>query len=185
MKTFYLIALLIPSLALGAIYERIDANGHATYSDTPFKHSKKLRLGDDSQSDIKNHLTYVSSTFEKVKNELFGDNNNKQNDKLPNYKTLQILSPKAEQTFWNATDIAVNVEPNPKLMDEHNIQLFLDNTPLEKTDNTGQFNLKNLHRGEHTVKAVIVDASGNQLLASAPVKFFVHRKTAQQHPSTN
>lgn len=182
MKTLWIISLLTPLLAFGSIYEKVDANGHVIYSDQPFENSKKISLGGETNEHITSKIISVKSTFEKIKSDFLGTDIQKQKTKSFSYKNLQITTPKVEESFWNVTNIAVQVSPEPKLNDEHNIQLYLNNSPLEETNKNGQFNLKNLVRGEHTITAYIVDNSGKKLLESSPVKFFVHRKSVQPQP---
>ena len=55
------------------------------------------------------------------------------------------------------------------------IQLYLDDEPYEKPQPHSMFVLRNIDRGEHQIKMVLLGDKGKVIATSSPVTFYMHR----------
>jgi hypothetical protein len=100
------------------------------------------------------------------------------------YKSLRIISPGQSEVLWN-TGGTVNVEvvPEPQLQAGHNVQLFLDGQMVNGLAGAQRnFQLSEVVRGTHTVRAEIHDANGNGIFQSTAITFTV-QQTSVQNPN--
>lgn len=88
-------------------------------------------------------------------------------------KQVRILSPVQDEVFRDAQgSVGVSVAVLPALPEGAGVIFYLDGLPknakpLPSTSTT----LNGVERGEHSVVAAIVDASGRELIRSQPVTF--------------
>ena len=89
------------------------------------------------------------------------------------YESIVIEKPAADATvFDNAGDVEVTVSVTPALRNGDAVALALDGQPSAASGGT-HIGLSGIPRGEHTLRAQVVDANGERLIASAPVTFHV------------
>jgi hypothetical protein len=87
------------------------------------------------------------------------------------YQSIGISSPEPESTFREST-LNVSASVQPALQAGHKIRFEVDGQTQGESSRSSA-SLKEVPRGEHTVRASVVDAEGTVLIQSAPVKFFV------------
>ena len=100
------------------------------------------------------------------------------------YSALRINRPGQDEVIWNTGGVVdVEVNPEPRLQAGHNIQLFLDGQSVAGLDG-GQtsFQLTDIDRGTHALRAEVHDADGNGLFKSVAVSFTV-QQTSVQNPN--
>lgn len=91
------------------------------------------------------------------------------------YTSLEFDSPAADETFFGPdASVLVSVRLEPELSGDDVLQIFYDGTPISNGSA-----LSGLARGEHTLRAVVVDPDGREKI-SAGRKFNV-----QQHVVAN
>jgi hypothetical protein len=91
------------------------------------------------------------------------------------YHSVTIGQPAANATvFDNAGNVEVRIITSPTLRAGDRIALNIDGRAMPP-QNQGRIELSGLDRGEHTLKATIVDAGGYALMSSAAVTFYVWR----------
>ena len=89
------------------------------------------------------------------------------------YDSIAVVKPAGDATvFDNAGNVEVTVAVSPALRIDagDRIALILDGRRISVRRAT-QFKLSGITRGEHTLKAQVVDSSGKALISSNPVKF--------------
>ena len=168
MKYLLLTALLILALpATAEMYRWVDEQGKVHFSDKP--------KGDNAESyQPKTELLTVPSAQ--------GGGLQPLSRPAPSgpvkYKNLQISAPANDHVFTpdKTASIAVSIDLQPGLMSSegHMLSLFLDGELYAKGSKMS-FNLTGLHRGTHTVEAVITDARGKKLKSSGVVSFHVQK----------
>ena len=95
------------------------------------------------------------------------------------YEELSIASPEEEETLWNIEQqMRVTLSVKPAVQQGHRFALFLDGqrvegVPARATD----FVISGVHRGEHTLRAVVEDEAGTELARSQTRRFYVQRGT--------
>jgi hypothetical protein len=79
--------------------------------------------------------------------------------------------------LWNIEGVlTVDVVVAPRVQDGHRLGLIFDGAALNQPPSSGtSFTVNEVWRGQHTVQAVIFDASNEQVLRSAPVQFMVQQ----------
>ena len=160
------------------VYRSIDADGNIIFSDTPLPGSEKIEL---RETTVVPALKIPAKSAQKE--ERRGDAG-----KSADYKEVRITSPANESTFRNIQDIPVNVSVTPGLRAAagHTLQLYLDGSPYGEPSAGTAFVLQNVERGAHEVSAAVMDKSGQQVLRSEAVTFFLHKQTVnpQARPAT-
>jgi hypothetical protein len=158
------------------IYRWVDADGKTVYGDNPPKTSaaKSVNLP---------LLTVADSPAPKPAQAnpdaaLAADK--KAGDEAEAYTDFKIASPTAEEAIRaNEGTLAVSVALQPQLKAGDGVTLYLDSKQVA-TGASLSFNLTDVERGEHSVFAVLTDASGNIIQNTQPVKFSVLRYSAVQ-----
>jgi hypothetical protein len=91
------------------------------------------------------------------------------------YDSIAVVKPAGGSTvFNNAGNVAVTVAVSPALRARagDRIALILDGRRISVRRAT-RFKLSGIARGEHSLEAQVVDSSGNALISSNPVKFYL------------
>lgn len=92
------------------------------------------------------------------------------------YRSYQvtIAQPAKDATvFSNPGDVDVKVSVTPELQGGDEVELWLDKAAVQAPGAQSQFHLKGVVRGEHTLRARVIDASNDVIGSSAPVTFYV------------
>ena len=91
------------------------------------------------------------------------------------YTSLSVASPAAEQTLWNiGGQLTVNLSLQPGLRDGDRVRLYFDGTASE-TQLGLSFQLQEVWRGEHNLQAEVIDANGQLMIRSEPIRFYVQQ----------
>jgi hypothetical protein len=97
-----------------------------------------------------------------------------ENATLP-YHSIAIGQPASNGTiFDNAGNVEVAIVISPSLRAGDRIALNIDGRPMPPRSQE-RFKLSGLERGEHTLKAGVIDANGDSLISSALVTFYMWR----------
>ena len=101
------------------------------------------------------------------------------------YESLSITSPTAEEVLWNlGGTLNVNMSLRPRLQRGHAIELYYDGTLVSPPRARRlSYQVNDVNRGEHSLRAQIVDASGNTLTGSDTIKFYVQQTAIRQGPA--
>ncbi|WP_019029506.1 DUF4124 domain-containing protein [Colwellia piezophila] len=89
---------------------------------------------------------------------------------------IAIDTPKNNATIRDNTGsiyIAGGIKPRFKRGLE--VQLFLDGKPHQKPQTHSMFSLRNIDRGEHKIKMLLLDEKGKVIASSTSVTFYMHR----------
>lgn len=92
------------------------------------------------------------------------------------HPTIAIVSPSPEQTVHDnegRVSVSVKVTPADALDKGHQVRVTLDGRAHGAPQRALSFTLEGVERGEHTLQAELVDASGRAVAVSAPVKFYL------------
>ena len=94
------------------------------------------------------------------------------------YTAASIARPAADETLWNiATQLRVNVSVTPGLGPGDQVQLILDGQPAGEPEASLSRILTPVYRGTHTLRAAVVDDSGNTVFRGEPITFYVQQTT--------
>lgn len=99
------------------------------------------------------------------------------------YTAFNVISPAQQETLWNiGAVLTVQVELAPGLQAGHHLGAYLDGQLIDVGATATQFQLPDVFRGTHTLQAVVLDATGNEVLRSLAVIFMV-QQTSIQNPN--
>lgn len=154
--------LLVCAAASAEVYKHVSPDGRVTFSDEPSPGAEKIHVAPLQTFD----LGPVPKAVEKPKSP---------KKKKFDYTSLAILSPaNGEGIRANDGNVMVKLDVKPALGPGHSLKVTLDGEPIA-SGKSMTVRLKNLPRGGHTLKAIVVDEEGEEVRKSDPVLFFVHR----------
>lgn len=159
------------------VYKQVLPNGQVEYSDRPTQESTVVNL-----PSIQVNSTVESKLESKAEAEsVAGTKSEEAKNQKQEQISLRISSPLDQQYFIaTVTDVPVTFIVEPELKPNQKIKLWVDNKPYGEPQNSTDFVLKNLERGAHELKGVVIEASGTVLATSAPVTFFQQRQSVRK-----
>lgn len=163
MKLIYLlsaIALLGTAVSIEAkVYRWKDKNGNWVYSDVPKKGSQQVKL--NKPLVMPSTDTSVLSDTKKTKQAF--------------YKAF-ISTPTDKQTIRdNSGTVYVTGQVQPSFSKGLKVQLYLNGAPAGPQQSNATFVLKNVPRGEHTLRLRVSNSQGKTLANSKEITFFLHK----------
>jgi len=162
-----LLALCTAASLATPLYRWVDANGVVHYSDTPQAGAERIEIATiRPPSAPKPVEDYRASPTARPKAGVL-------------YTRLEVTSPSDGSTFSNIHTLALHAELEPALSPGHTLYFTLDG---QQQPASGLATNVEIHRGEHTVTAVVVDETEQTIIASAPVTFSVHQASIATPP---
>ncbi|MGH8495489.1 MAG: DUF4124 domain-containing protein [Gammaproteobacteria bacterium] len=155
---------LTPALS-ATLYKWVDENGTIHFSDQPHPGAEAIEVEGAQTFDA----PPVPAPRAAVENEAAGSE--------AAYESLVIVSPRQGQTLWNTGGtVSVAISIVPRLRPGHEVQVFYDGNAVEREPQASlTFNLPEVFRGTHTLRATVVDNAGTVLGESETVTFYVHQ----------
>ena len=168
------LGVLLWSVAAGAVasttlYKWVDENGVTHYSDRPEPGAQRIKVASAQSykgtpapaSDSRPQPSRPASTA--------------------SYTHLEITNPEDGAVLWNTggrVDVGAVLEP--ELADGHQLWFLLDGKSQQASPG-GTASLE-VPRGSHTLSATVTDATGKELITSAPINFVVHQTSIARPP---
>ena len=169
---FAAITLVWASGLSAAVYKSVDAQGNVVYTDEPGGDAKPVKLPPLS--------TVPAPRFKSSTPSSSPSSAESEPSAATNYEQISIVSPTQDATLRDNTGaVPVNVVLEPELnsVAGHRYRYYLDGQAQGKPTESGQISFANLDRGSHTVEAAVVDNTGQELIRSSSVQFFLHRQS--------
>lgn len=163
---------LLPLLAAADIYKSTDAEGNVVFSDTPRPGAKKIILPPTPVYNFPTPAPSVNAPSSKATANAY-------------YTLLRIVRPAPGETVRDntgAVDVSVELTPPLNVQAGHKLIVALDGNTLTQQENATQIKLSNLDRGVHTLKATVLDASGQVQISSQSLTFYMKRESVLQNP---
>jgi len=92
------------------------------------------------------------------------------------YEVFNIIQPAQQETLWNiGAALNVQVDLAPRLQQGHHLAVYLDGELVDVGARAPEFQVPDVFRGLHTLQAVVLDASGDEVLRSLAVTFMVQQ----------
>lgn len=166
MRTILLLTVL--AVAGADVYRWVDADGQVHFSDTPRAGAERItiQVPQPRSAPATDRQSPDQGTTD---DDAAGD--------FAGYDSLTIQSPGQDETLWNIEgelNIAAAVQPD--LQPDHTLQVFLDGQALPPADpGATSLTVSNVYRGQHSLRAVILDGSGAVMAESPTVSFYVRQ----------
>ena len=154
------------------VYRWVDENGQVNYSDRPGPGAVRIEVPAGAPSPDPGPASPPPQARAM----------DAQPSAAPGYETFAVLEPAPLDTLWGTggkVGIAIGISPD--LQPGHRVGLYLDGERAGLASRATRFEIEAVARGEHTVRAVILDAADRELQQSAPVTFFV-QQTSIHYP---
>jgi hypothetical protein len=166
--------LLATAAAAEQIYRWVDEQGLVHYSDVPQDGAETVVVQPPATYSAPRPAATTSGSRQPVTD-----------DEPDGYEGFTIVSPGAEETIWNTAGvIKVAVSPIPALLEGHSVNIYLNGQLIAgKSPTSLSAELTEVPRGEHTVTAEILDATGRVMMSAQPVTFF-YRQTLIPNTTT-
>lgn len=172
MRRWLLLASLFCTAAFGQqAYRWTDENGQVHYSDRPAPGATEIQLrGVQGYSPAAQPEQAAAVT-------------EPEQPPARAYTAFNVISPGQQETLWNIGAVLnVQIELSPRLQPGHHLGAYLDGQLVDVRATSMEFQLPDVFRGTHTLQAVVLDASGNEILRSLAVTFMV-MQTSIQNPN--
>ncbi len=89
---------------------------------------------------------------------------------------IAISTPKNNATIRDNTgSIYIGGGIKPRFKSGFEVQLMLDGKPHDKPKKHSMFSLRDIERGEHKIKMLLLDENGKIIASSESVTFYMHR----------
>jgi len=171
-KWLILMSLLWTVAAGQSAYRWVDENGQIHYSDRPAPGATQIELT-TVQGYTAPAVTQIPSAPETATPP----------QPAQPYRTFNILQPTQQETLWNigaVLDVALDLSPG--LQAGHHLGVFLDGELIDLGTRVSQFQVQGVYRGLHTMQAVVLTDTGEEILRSLAVTFMV-QQTSLQNPN--
>jgi hypothetical protein len=169
------------ALSKANVYKQVGPDGQIEYSDQPSQESTQMILPEIQINPPAEGVTPAPKEGTKSAEDPKSSNPNP--DQKQEQLSIAISSPIDQQFFTSVmTEVPVTFVVQPKLSPTQKIKLLLDNQPYGEPQNTSNVVLKNLERGTHEIKAMVIDENNQILATSAPVTFQQQRQMVNKKP---
>jgi len=157
---FTLMSLVCAVAFSATVYRWVDENGVTHYSDQPHENAEKVHVA-------------APQTFQAPPPTRVPKQNAQPKPIGPSYQ-CQVVAPANDETFPNAQSVTTSVQVAPAVQSGDQVFLLMDGArvPGFPTDG-GSFTISPIDRGQHTLQAVVQDASGKLVCQSPNVSFTV------------
>jgi hypothetical protein len=164
-----LVIALVPLCAGADIYKSVDSDGNVAFSDKPTPGAKKI-------------IEQLTPTYPVPSLPRAEAAAQSPTPVIANYYTaIRILKPTPGETLRDATgSLTADLEivPPLKVKEGHILVVSVDGNNLASHDNATQLTISNLAPGTHTLKAQIMDATGQVQFSSESVTFHMQRTSS-------
>ena len=157
-----IMSLLIPAYATSAkVYVWRDESGVLVFSDSPKPGAEEIEINTANQ----NISPSIDTSILDIKPQ-----------KLDDKFEVDIIRPTNNSTIRDNTgSVHVSGRIKPVFKQGLSIQLFVDDVPYNAPQTHSMFALRDIERGEHQIKLVLLNAKGKVIASSKPVTFYMHR----------
>lgn len=155
------------------VYKTVDENGNVIYTDQPPEDdASPMDLPEISVVKMERPPPLPVSTVKA------GEGATARNP----YGAIQIVEPTADQSFWGSgSTLVVRLQAGQPLDDGHQVSYYMDGVKAGSSPSMSQL-FTDIDRGEHQVRAEIINENGAVLASSQSVTFFM-KQQSQLNPT--
>jgi len=170
------VALLLVQPALAQVYRWVDEDGVVHYTDRPVEGAEVVDLPEARGTNFRRPAPLPSSERAEAAEQ--------DADQGFTYRSFQIAQPSDEETLWNiGATLDVSLSLTPGLREGHEIEVWFDGSVLEsRAPGSLSFTIPEVYRGTHTLWARVLDSSGQVLIQSNEITFYVQQTSVINPP---
>lgn len=170
-KWLIVLSLALPGAVMAAtVWMWVDENGQRHYSDRPVEGAERIELAE--AQGFSAPPVPSSPSADEAADEAAGP-----------YERLSIAQPEQTETLWNIEGtLDVTVEIEPELQPGHEVDLYVDGERQYVGGRRLSFTVDEVYRGVHSLEAVVLDGSGEEIMRS-PTRNFVVQQTSLLNPN--
>jgi hypothetical protein len=169
MRTLLLFAVLTAQVH-AQVYRTIDKEGNVTYSDQATEGAVEVEVKE-------------LETIKALDTDQIAPLRPASPDEQELYTGLRITSPQNDEAIRDNTgNLVISVAVTPRLLPAHKLILYLDGAEYAAGEATS-FQLQNIDRGTHQVRAAVVDENGQETINSDTINFHMLRFSTLTSPS--
>jgi hypothetical protein len=144
------------------IYVWRNDSGELVFSDSPKAGAEELMTSD---ANVIQSKTRVNTKVLDIKPQ-----------KISITYEISISNPEDQATIRDNTgSVYISANIKPAFKKGLKVQLVLDDKPYDKPQTLAIFALKNIDRGEHSIKMLLINETGKIIASSKTVIFYMHR----------
>lgn len=167
LRLIVLALLLWPLAAQAQVYKTTDEHGNVVFTDTPpadTESSERIEIRQPNTTPPPDARPYPepppAETVEPESEPV----------------SVAIVSPANETSFpMGPGNFDVEAEVSPELGEDEYLQLTVGGIPWGEPQRNTRWELTNIFRGAQDLTVSVVDANGETLVTSSPIRVFVHR----------
>ncbi|WP_191621311.1 DUF4124 domain-containing protein [Marinihelvus fidelis] len=169
------------SPVMADVYKTVDADGNVTYTDQPpgpGAEPMKLReLSVVERPEYKATKTEAEKAAVAEQAESGEENPREVLRRMQaEYRDFRLVSPTPEQSYWGTANTAtVAWDTSMGLQQGMKVRIYIDEQVVTTTSQS-LYSTPRLDRGEHTVRAELLDAMDQIVALAGPVTFFIHQQ---------
>jgi hypothetical protein len=156
--------LVVPSLAHAVICKTVQPDGTVSYADVPAAECQQ-------PVDLPDYSRYAPRPIQQqqwTRSSPTGGNL----VRTERYTSMAIVKPGPGSTVRdNDGQVVVNIALQPGLQQNHKVMLYLDGAPVGSGFEGTNIELNGVRRGSHSLRAVVLDPSGQRLIEAPAVRF--------------
>jgi len=154
-------------VAANEMWRWVDERGVVHYSDRPHPGAERVQIG-PAQSYTAPELAPPRQIEPEPE---------QPREPAASYTRLSIVAPEEGEMLWNiGGELRARVEFEPPLRGGHQLRVYLDGQRVNGIPQaSGELTIGEVFRGEHTLRASIVDSGGRELVSSATITFYVQQ----------
>jgi len=194
---FFILMVVLPlSIFAASVYMKQEADGSVSFSDKPSSGAQKVKI--EKPNIIKDKKTKPKHQTQEAPNDMLPPTGTpessqslppklNQGPELPQkeaYKSVEITSPKDQETIWNPSSVSVSVDVKygqnkMGLQKGDKLVLLLDGRKFNEGSSSMSFTLNRdqIPRGAHTLQATVVDGNNTVLITSKMITVYIMYKS--------
>lgn len=167
-----------PLVAFADIYQTIDSQGNAHFSDTPSPGSTIVRLNEDPMSP---ENTTPPPTAPVIDTSALGKSSGAGGEQAEKgYSDLKIVQPQTEATYFNNDgEVEVSIAVKPDIRKEDQAVMLVDGAAMPTSQNGDVLKVQGVERGAHSVQVQIQGKDGKALASSNTIMVNMRRPTVK------
>ncbi|WP_189471204.1 DUF4124 domain-containing protein [Litchfieldella qijiaojingensis] len=167
------------------IYRGTDAQGNVIFTDRPLPGAERVEL--PPVTVVPSRKLQLSEPSREADRDRMRREETAPLPPFMPYTTFRITSPGDGETLPTgyAGNVRVELNIEPELRRDNRVRLLVDDRVSQTARHTSTFMLTNLERGEHELRAELLDTNGEVRHLSAPVTLYVQRASVNLPQNPN